>query len=105
MTYTLDNSEIHANSGKARDGKANDGKANDRKAKHVNAENGKDDGYDQSTGDNPQLTQKLRDAGLRPTRQRTALAEILFDQYDRHVSAEQLFEEARQANIAISLAT
>ena len=51
------------------------------------------------------LTQKLRDAGLRPTRQRMALAEILFDKYDRHVSAEELFEEAKQANIAISLAT
>ena len=30
---------------------------------------------------------------------------LLFDQFDRHVSAEQLFEEARQAKIAISLAT
>lgn len=51
------------------------------------------------------LTQKLRDSGLRPTRQRSALAELLFVEGDRHVSAEDLFEEAKQANIAISLAT
>ena len=49
--------------------------------------------------------QKLRDAGLRPTRQRTALAQILFNNSDRHVSAEELYEEARNADIAISLAT
>ena len=57
--------------------------------------------------DNPpaQVAQKLRNAGLRPTRQRTALAEILFNNADRHVSAEMLFEEAKQANITISLAT
>jgi Fur family iron response transcriptional regulator len=51
------------------------------------------------------IAQKLRNAGLRPTRQRTALAEILFNNADRHVSAEMLFEEAKQANITISLAT
>lgn len=51
------------------------------------------------------LTQKLRDSGLRPTRQRSALAELLFARGDRHVSAEGLFEEAKQAEIAISLAT
>ncbi|MCP4182080.1 MAG: transcriptional repressor [Hyphomicrobiales bacterium] len=53
----------------------------------------------------PKIAQKLRNAGLRPTRQRTALAEILFRNEDRHVSAEMLFEEAKQANISISLAT
>ena len=51
------------------------------------------------------LAHKLRNAGLRPTRQRTALAELLFKKGNRHVSAEDLFEEARHANIAISLAT
>ena len=57
--------------------------------------------------DNPstKIAQKLRNAGLRPTRQRTALAELLFNNADRHVSAEMLFEEAKQANITISLAT
>ena len=36
----------------------------------------------------------LRRAGLRPTRQRVSLAEILFSKGDRHVSAELLHEEA-----------
>ncbi len=53
----------------------------------------------------PRIAQKLRDAGLRPTRQRTALGDLLFNNSDRHVSAEELFEEARSANIVISLAT
>ena len=58
-----------------------------------------------SGADNARLTQKLRDSGLRPTRQRTALAQLLFAKGDRHVSAEDLYEEARQADITISLAT
>lgn len=47
----------------------------------------------------------LRHAGLRPTRQRIALGEILFGKGDRHVSAETLFDEARQAGVPVSLAT
>jgi len=47
----------------------------------------------------------LRDAGLRPTRQRIALGEILFAKGDRHVTAEALFDEARQAGVPVSLAT
>ncbi|MEC9342440.1 MAG: Fur family transcriptional regulator [Pseudomonadota bacterium] len=47
----------------------------------------------------------LRGAGLRPTRQRIALGEILFGKGDRHVSAEALFEEARHAGVPVSLAT
>lgn len=47
----------------------------------------------------------LRDAGLRPTRQRLALAEILFSKGNRHVSAELLHEEAVDARVPISLAT
>ena len=47
----------------------------------------------------------LRQAGLRPTRQRVALADLLFGKGERHISAELLFEEAGQANIAVSLAT
>jgi Fur family transcriptional regulator, iron response regulator len=50
-------------------------------------------------------TQKLRLAGLRPTRQRMVLARLLFDGCDRHVSAENLHEEARRANAGVSLAT
>ncbi len=48
---------------------------------------------------------KLRDAGLRPTRQRLALAEILFGSGDRHVSAEALHGEAVAARVPVSLAT
>jgi Fur family iron response transcriptional regulator len=44
-------------------------------------------------------------AGLRPTRQRVALAEILFGGQHRHVSAEELLAEAQNANVNVSLAT
>ena len=44
-------------------------------------------------------------AGLRPTRQRVALAELLFAKGDRHLSAEELHEEAQTAGVAVSLAT
>ena len=47
----------------------------------------------------------LRDAGLRPTRQRIALADLLFAKGDRHVSAESLFEEAKASGVSLSLAT
>ena len=47
----------------------------------------------------------LRAAGLRPTRQRVALASILFDGHDRHVSAEWLYDVARQSGADVSLAT
>ena len=48
---------------------------------------------------------RLRDAGLRPTRQRLALAKLLFDECDRHITAEQLHSEALAGNIRVSLAT
>ncbi|HMI96791.1 MAG TPA: Fur family transcriptional regulator [Micropepsaceae bacterium] len=51
------------------------------------------------------FTEKLRAAGLRPTRQRLALAQLLFGKGDRHVSAEALHEEAVNAGVPISLAT
>ena len=47
----------------------------------------------------------LKSAGLRPTRQRLALARLLFADGHRHVSAEDLFQEARNAHIQVSLAT
>ena len=49
--------------------------------------------------------EKLRDSGLRPTRQRLALAELLFSKGDRHVTAEALHAEAVTANVPVSLAT
>jgi Fur family iron response transcriptional regulator len=48
---------------------------------------------------------RLRGCGLRPTRQRVALARLLFHGGDRHVTAEQLHGEATSAAISVSLAT
>ncbi|WP_425044609.1 iron response transcriptional regulator IrrA [Primorskyibacter sp. S87] len=51
-------------------------------------------------------TDWLVDAGLRPTRQRVALAELLVgDGKHRHVTAESLFEAARAEDAPVSLAT
>jgi Fur family iron response transcriptional regulator len=47
----------------------------------------------------------LRASGLRPTRQRLALAELLFAHGDRHVTAEMLHAEALNAGVRVSLAT
>lgn len=47
----------------------------------------------------------LREAGLRPTRQRIALAALLYGKGDRHVTAELLHEEAVEAGEQVSLAT
>jgi Fur family iron response transcriptional regulator len=49
--------------------------------------------------------ERLRRVGLRPTRQRLALARLLFDQGNRHVTAEQLHGEACEAAVRVSLAT
>jgi Fur family transcriptional regulator, iron response regulator len=49
--------------------------------------------------------QRLRAAGLRPTRQRLALARLLLENGNRHVTAEQLHSEALAAKIPVSLAT
>src|SRR6201987_2559409 len=48
---------------------------------------------------------KLREVGLRPTRQRMALGWILFAKGDRHLTAEMLYEEATKAKVPVSLAT
>ena len=47
----------------------------------------------------------LKTAGLRPTRQRVALGDILFARGHRHISAEGLHEEAITARVPVSLAT
>ena len=52
-----------------------------------------------------QALDRLRACGLRPTRQRLALARLLFDGCDRHVTAETLHTEAAAAEIQVSLAT
>lgn len=48
---------------------------------------------------------QLKAAGLRPTRQRLALAKLLLESGPRHVTAEEIFREARAAGIPLSLAT
>src|SRR5204863_10163352 len=53
----------------------------------------------------PNLAERLRTAGFRLTRPRLALARLLFDADDRHVTAEQLHGGANAASISVSLAT
>src|SRR5262245_59875211 len=52
-----------------------------------------------------EISRLLRRASLRPTRQRVALAELLFGNGDRHVTAEMLHDEAVRAGQRVSLAT
>ena len=49
--------------------------------------------------------EQLNSVGLRPTRQRLALAKLLFDRGDCHLTAEQLHTAARTAGVKVSLAT
>ena len=48
---------------------------------------------------------RLKAAGLRPTRQRLALARLLFEDGNRHITAEQLHREATKGGVKVSLAT
>jgi Fur family iron response transcriptional regulator len=52
-----------------------------------------------------QVVELLKRAGLRPTRQRMALAKLLCDAGDCHLTAEDLHRRARGAGIGVSLAT
>lgn len=52
-----------------------------------------------------EIEDRLRRAGLRPTRQRVALVRLAFSGGDRHFSAEALHAEALAADIDVSLAT
>ena len=51
------------------------------------------------------LWAKLASAGVRPTRQRLELAEILFNRGDRHFTAEMVHGEARALRYPPSLGT
>jgi Fur family iron response transcriptional regulator len=51
------------------------------------------------------LRDRLRQAGLRPTRQRMLLGWLLFGKGNRHISAEALFQEAQAARAYLSIAT
>lgn len=58
-----------------------------------------------TAGESRETECKVRAAGLRPTRQRVSLASLLFAKGDRHLTAEDLHEEAMGAGVAVSLAT
>jgi Fur family iron response transcriptional regulator len=47
----------------------------------------------------------LRQVGLKPTRQRMELAQLMYGEGDRHISAESLHAEALAKRIQVSLAT
>jgi len=57
------------------------------------------------TAKSKNIVELVRDAGLRPTRQRLALARLLFNGIDRHVTAEQLHSESLSQGNSVSLAT
>ena len=48
------------------------------------------------TSENAELAERLRAAGLRPTRQRLLIAGLLLDGRHRHVSADSLAREIRE---------
>ena len=60
---------------------------------------------DASRKSRERATSILDRAGLRPTRQRRLLTQVLFEHGDRHVTAEQLHSEAELEGVTISLAT
>ena len=52
------------------------------------------------------ITNWLHEAGLRPTKQRVELANLLIgNKSHQHVTAEELFEKAKKKKIPVSLAT
>ncbi len=48
---------------------------------------------------------RLQQAGLRPTRQRLALGQLLFVDQHRHITPDLLYEEALEAGESLSVAT
>ena len=58
-----------------------------------------------NTAEMGRLWVKLASAGVRPTRQRLELAEILFGKGDRHFTAETIHAEARALRYPPSLGT
>jgi Fur family iron response transcriptional regulator len=57
------------------------------------------------TPNSTEYAERLRRSGLRLTRQRAALAGLLFGSGDRHVTAEELYTQATNAHVQVSLAT
>ena len=48
---------------------------------------------------------KIESSGIRPTKQRRILAKILFDKGNRHLSAEELYDDVKKEDRKISMAT
>ena len=48
---------------------------------------------------------KIEESGIIPTKQRRVLAKILFKKGNRHISAEDLYDEVKQEDRKISMAT
>lgn len=51
------------------------------------------------------IVEQLRDAGLKPTRQRIAIANILFKDGHKHVCAEDVYADVQNSGMQVSLAT
>ena len=47
----------------------------------------------------------MSNKGIRPTKQRMILAKLLFENGDRHISAEEIYNEIKKEDRKISLAT
>ncbi len=70
-------------------------------------QNNQDDrlGGEPDVVDEAQLSSQLKKNGLRPTRQRLALAKLLLCKGNRHITAETLHAEAMEKGVKVSLAT
>ena len=52
-----------------------------------------------------QAMKKIESSGIRPTKQRRVLAKILFEKGNRHLSADELFDDVKKEDRKISMAT
>ena len=52
-----------------------------------------------------QAIKKIENRGIRTTKQRRVLAKILFDKGNRHVSADELYQDVKKEDRKISMAT
>ena len=52
-----------------------------------------------------QAMKKIDSSGIRPTKQRRVLAKILFEKGNRHLSADELFNDVKKEDRKISMAT
>ena len=52
-----------------------------------------------------QAMKKIESSGIRPTKQRRVLAKILFENGNRHLSADELFDDVKKEDRKISMAT